>query len=556
MKIKSANKRLQALKSDRSGFIELWRTLSDYHLGHRGRFLRSESKKKKPITSTSQYNNTSRLASRTLAAGMQAGITSPARPWFRLAPSSPALREVKSVKLWLKSVEDTMYRVFSQSNTYNALHTLYTELGVFGTGAMGVYKDFDNVIRCKTYTAGSYMLAMNGVDVVDTMYREYQLTVGECVKQFGKDNCSDDVQRQWNEGNTEALIDVVHVVEPNDDRDKLSPLAKDKRFRSCYYEVGASAKDSDKFLRESGFDVFPILAPRWDVVDGEVYSLDSPGIVALGDTKALQLYEKRKAQSIEKVANPQLQGPANIVNEYKKSGPNDAIASGANGNEKLEPIYGPSYNPRINEVRQEIAENETRVKRAFYEDLFLMLANTDRRQMTAREVAEKHEEKLLMLGPVLERLHNELLDPLIERTFAILQEEGVFPPAPPELEQNGLEVEYVSVLAQAQRMVAVTGIERMIGFAGEAAAAWPEALMKIDIERAIDDYAESVGTDPAIVRSSEEVKQLIEAQRQQQAQQQAMQQAGEMANTAKTLSETDTSGENALHDMLSAAGLQ
>src|SRR5690606_36506931 len=114
---------------------------------------------------------------------MMAGITSPARPWFRLGAPDPDLSEYAPVKWWLHEVQSIMYRVFSHSNTYNALHTLYAELGVFGTAPMGVFKDFNNVIRCKPYTVGSYMLGSNGVNVIDTLYREYEQPVGEIVKQ-------------------------------------------------------------------------------------------------------------------------------------------------------------------------------------------------------------------------------------------------------------------------------------------------------------------------------------------------------------------------------------
>ena len=181
-KIQKYNKRLEQLRTERCYFMDYWGELADYHLTHRGRFLVKRGKQ--PKRNTKQYNNTSRMAARTLASGMMAGITSPARPWFKLGTSDPDMAERKAIKDWLHAVEVLMYRVFSQSNTYNALHSLYSELGVFGTGAMGVYEDFDNVVRCKTYTAGSYMLGLGGDDSVDTFYREYCRTAGQLVKEF------------------------------------------------------------------------------------------------------------------------------------------------------------------------------------------------------------------------------------------------------------------------------------------------------------------------------------------------------------------------------------
>jgi len=233
---------------------------------------------------------------------MMSGITSPARPWFRLGSGDKKLDDVTAVKLWLHDVQTVMYKVFSSSNFYNSLHQLYSELGVFGTASMGIFQDFENVIWCKPYTVGSYMLGMDGQNVNDTIYREYELSVGQVVKQFGLDNCSDSVQKQFKTGNSEAWVKIVHVVEPNADRDDNSVKASDMPFRSVYYEYdrGKSTVE-DKFLRVSGFEEYPILSPRWDVTGEDIYATDCPGITALGDVKALQLAERRKYQGIDKL---------------------------------------------------------------------------------------------------------------------------------------------------------------------------------------------------------------------------------------------------------------
>ena len=552
--INSYNKRLEALRSERSSFIPLYRELSDYHLAHRGRFLTSD-RNKGYKRNTKQINNISRLASRTLASGMMSGITSPARPWFRLGTGDKNLDDIQAVKLWLHEVQQVMYKVFSQSNTYNALHQLYSELGVFGTAAMGVYQDFENVIWCKPYTVGSYMLGLNSQNTADTFYREYEVSVGQCIKQFGEENVSQSVLEQWKKGNSEAWVKIVHAIEPNDDRDGNSPLASQKAWRSVYYEAKSGTKEGiEKFLRESGFDDFPVLAPRWDVTAEDVYATDCPGITGLGDTKALQLAERRKYQALDKIVNPPLQGPSSMKNKLNSGvvGPNDVIWHDQSG-EGLRSIY--DYRPDINAINQEIGNVENRVQRAFYEDLFLMLAQTDRRQITAREVAEKHEEKLLMLGPVLERLHTELLDPLIDRTFNILQQNGVLPEPPPELQNKDLNVEYVSVLAQAQRLVATGAVDRLVGFTSQVAQVWPEARHKVNASRAIDEYAESLGVDPSMIRSDEEVTAMAQAEAQQAAQAQAMATAQQGVDMAKTASETDMSEDNALGATMRRAGL-
>ena len=487
---------------------------------------------------------------------MMAGITSPARPWFRLAPPTPELNEVGAVKEWLHDVEVAMRDVFNQSNIYNALHATYSELGTFGVASLGVFEDFENVIWTKPYTVGSYMLAMNGKNEVDTMYREYELTVAQIVDEFGKDNVSQRVKSAWDKGNTENWIKVIHVVEPNSDRDHMNPMAKHKRFRSVYFEFDVTRGDDNQFLRESGFDTFPILSPRWDATGEDVYGTDCPGMIALGDTKALQLGERRHAQAVDKVVSPPMQVPASLKNKITSA---DLRAG--------ELVYVPDtsaggirsaydFRPDLNAMENKIDKAELRINEAFYVDLFLMLANSDRRQITAREISERHEEKLLMLGPVLERLHTELLDPLIDRTFSIMQQAGILPEPPEELRDVDITVEYISVLAQAQRMVAVGGIERLAGFVGELSAVWPEARHKFDAQQAVDEYGTAVGVSPRVVRSDEDVE-AIEAAEQQAAQAaQQMEAAQQGVGMAQQASQIDTEGQNALTDVMRQAGLR
>src|SRR5207248_10610807 len=114
----------------------------------------------------------------------------------------------------------------------------------------------------------------------------------------------------------------------------------------------------------------------------------------------------------------------------------------------------------LSHLAADIAEVQGRVKEAFYANLFLMLADSDRREITAREIDERHEEKMLMLGPVLERLHDELLDPLVKRVFNIMTRNGMIPPAPRGVRLQHLTVEFISMLAQAQKAVATGAIER------------------------------------------------------------------------------------------------
>jgi hypothetical protein len=147
--------------------------------------------------------------------------------------------------------------------------------------------------------------------------------------------------------------------------------------------------------------------------------------------------------------------------------------------------------------------------------------------MTATEVAERQEEKQLMLGPVLERLHTELLDPLVSHTFARALEANILPPAPEELSGAELQVEFVSMLAQAQKAIEVNAVDRLVGHIGVLAQAGKvDAIDKLDTDKSVERYADHLGVDPDLIVSGDEVALL----RQQRAQQQQAAQAAENAD--------------------------
>jgi hypothetical protein len=182
----------------------------------------------------------------------------------------------------------------------------------------------------------------------------------------------------------------------------------------------------------------------------------------------------------------------------------------------------------------------------------MMIANIERSNVTAREIAERHEEKLLMLGPVLERLHNEMLMPKIDITFDYIVEAGILPPPPDELQDTELNVEFVSVLAQAQRAVGVKDVDRLLNTVGGIATMKqdPSAWDKLDTDQIVDAYADMLGVDPQFIVGDEKVAIVRNQRAKQQAAMQQVAVAQSGAQTAKTMSETDTGGDNALTDLM------
>jgi hypothetical protein len=537
------------LTNDRSSFDPHWRELSDFINPRGSRFLVTDVNRD-DRRNTKIVDPTATLAARTLSSGMMSGITSPARPWFKLATPDPDMMDYGPVKLWLEVVQRRMNEVFNKSNIYQSLPLLYASLGKYSTGAMAVLEDDSDVIRTMMFPIGSYYMANSARGSVDTCFRKFSMTVRQLVMEFGLNNVSDSVKGMWDSGNYESWIEVIHAVYPNIDRDTAKLNSKNKPVKSVYYEVGG---DSDKLLRESGFDEFPIMAPRWEVNGEDVYGSSCPGMIALGQVKALQLEQKRKSQLIDKATNPPMVGPSSLRNQRVSLLPGDiTYIDQVTGQEGFKPAY--LVNPNTADLLADIQDTRQIINSAYFVDLFMMLQNINTRSMPVEAVIEMKEEKLLMLGPVLERLNDECLNPLIDRTFSIMARKNLLPPPPDVLQGMPLRIEYISVMAQAQKSIGLSSLSSTVGFIGQLAHAKPEALDKLNVDQAIDAFAEMSGVSPTVIVPQEQVEQVREQRAQQQQQQQMVAMGMAAAQGAKTLSEAQTADPSVLTALSNAAG--
>jgi hypothetical protein len=533
-----------------------WQDLASFINPDRGFWIGSTPNKGHTPDYTKMIDSTAWRAARILAAGMQSGLTSPARPWFKLGVADPDLNEYLPVREYFDTVQQIMMAVFAHSNIYDCFYSSYEELPIFGTACSIIDENYKDIIRCTNMTCGQYMLD-NGPDGrVDSFARLYWMNIDQLVKQFGIDSLTDkskDLYKQsvspttgqsYRSNQLSRWVQVYHLIERNDERIESRKDFKGMPYRSIYWEVGAP---QEKFLRLSGYWEFPIMAPRWDVIGSDVYGKNNPGRLALGDSKQLQQMATDKLIGLDKMVNPPMQKPNGV--DYINALPNGVSPAGATDKDIIRPLY--QLTIPFSDMRVEIEAVQNAIKEDFYVDLFLMIAQQQDPQETAYEVSKKYEEKLLMLGPVLERLYSEQLKLSVQRTYNILQRGKLLPPLPPELQQSETQIEFISVLAQAQKMIGVTPIMQTVQFVGQVAAvAGPDILDNIDLDEAVSQYAEMSGAPPKLLRDPKVVAQMRQQRQQAQAQQQMMQNGMVLTQGAKNLAQSDTGSNNALTALL------
>lgn len=549
------------LIEERNNYLEEWREISDYIQLRRGRFLAGKGKNAR-ARSKKVLNEKGTFASRTCGAGMLAGVSSPSMPWLKLKTNDKDLNEFTPVKQWLDIAERYLYEVFASSNYYHVKQSAYRDMADFGQGPVLIDEDFDNVINCYCSPPGEYTLSVDHRGVVDTMFRDMVMTTQQVFEKFyGRGNIPREIWEAYNRGDYRRQWQIVGLDQPNHRQIKGLPGALGAPFIKVFYCIDCTDSDSNAILDVKPTYENPISSPRWEVQPNDIYG-DGPGSLILSTVKSLQVLERRKGQMVDKMATP----PVQVPGEMQKSkglishAPGGATyypaqtIGGGSGGRPIGPLYEVS-GPQLQAVMMEMQVLEGRVDVGYFVDLFMATLNSNRRQITAREIEEKHEEKLIALGPVLERTHYEGLNNDVKRAFGILQRHRVLPPPPPEMRDRRLEVEYTSLLAVAQKAVSAGPIERFAGFLGNLSAVNPEILDKWDMDQTVDEYGDAVGVPAALVRSDEQVEEMRASRAQQQQAAASMETAKLGADTAAVLSKADTGRDsNLLADLLGNGG--
>jgi len=312
-------------ENEYSSFMPHYQDIADHIMPRRYIFNSDEKSNRGKKMNQKILDSTATLAQRTFRAGMLAGTTSPSRVWSQLAPPDPGMKEFGPVKDYLYTVNRIIHNVFSRTNLYNELGPCFGDLGNFATGAILMEEDFENYLRFYSAPLGTYRIALGADLKVNTFMREIRFNVMQVVQKFGRlkssghidwSNFSDQVRIAWENARYLEEVDVVHMIMPNKDHKPGSFRAKDKKFSSSYYECDHRTMQDgrDVFLRDSGYDFFPALVPRWEVAGEDTYGTDCPGMMALGDIRELQLMKKRKSQAVEYMSRPPLKAPVALEN--------------------------------------------------------------------------------------------------------------------------------------------------------------------------------------------------------------------------------------------------
>ena len=514
MKINEIIELSKQLKDERGTLEAHWQELAERFLPIKSTVTESRTPGEK--LRTTNYDSTAMDSLIIFAAGLHSYLTNPSSRWFELGVEDEEQRNNQEVKEWLQACQATIFRAFNNSNFNQQIHETYIDFGCFGTACLYEEEDPKRWIRFYTRPPVECLIMENEREEVDVNIRQCKYTVRQAYRKWGT-NAGQKVLDLVKANKWTEKISVYHSTMPRYEREEGKQDSRNLPFESKYIE--ASQKH---LLSEGGYSEFPYFCPRMIKVSGETYGY-SQTMIALPDVKTLNSMSKTILKAAQKQVDPPIVVPSDGYILPFKTTAGSVNFKEVGLNEEVEVLKTESRGALPVGLEME-EQRRMQIRRALFVDLFMTLAKINQ-EMTATEVRERISEKMLILGPILGRLMNELLDPLIHRTFSILLKLGKIPPVPESLinpntgNPSDYTITYISPLAKAQRMTEAQSINDFLVTVSAINNIAPQAVDNINVDKTVKRLADIYNVPADILNSDEEVG-AIRQERQQQMQQQ------------------------------------
>lgn len=516
-KAKKVCQKFEKLKSDRVNWDSYWEELAKFILPRKdevyGMVVPGEKK------GHNLYDSTSIHANELLASALHSMLTNPSSVWFGLSTGDKGLDQNKEVRQWMQDAVLKMIQVLNKSNFQTEIHETYLDLGSVGTTSLRIEEDEDSVVRFFASSIYEVYIEENSKGIVDTVYREYDYTLRQIVQEFGEDKLTIELQQQYIKDAT-VKYKIVHAIEPV------------KNGSDIFASYHVLKEKNSVLLREGKFNEKPYAIPRWTKITGEKYGR-SPGMKSLPDIKMLNSMMKTMIRAAQKAADPPLMIPDNGFLLPVRTQPGGSNIYRAGTKDRIEPLL---TGGRIDINDTMVEQARQRIRSAFFIDQLQLQQGP---QMTATEVMQRTEENLRMMGPILGRLNNELLKPIIDRVFGIMFRKGFFGEIPKPLQGKDLEIRYVSQISKAQRSGEADTFTRVIQSIAPILEMQPQMLENINGDEVLRYHAEVFGLPEEMLRGREEVEQSRQQAAQQQAAMMQSQQDNVDADTAQKMSKAE-----------------
>jgi hypothetical protein len=323
--------------------------------------------------------------------------------------------------------------------------------------------------------------------------------------------CPEIVTQKMDAGSDEQ-IKVIFAVYPNKSAGSAAArvLTPEKRPYQYVYML----YDNKEVFDRGGYYEMPVTVPRWELTDESIWG-HSPAHYALADILTLNQLVELDIKSREKVIDPAL-----LAEERALMSDLDLSPGAVNVVRARDGISPFESAARFDAVESSIVRLQMAIQRYFYID---QLELKESPAMTATEVQVRYELMQRLLASTMSRIKEDMLDPIVQRTFNMLWRAGEFEDPPEGVEVGEYDVHYVGPLSRSMRFDQAASIERwitqlqMIAQAGGEEAT--DVLLVPDFEKIARHAAVQLNIPTELTRDTDDVQEDMQNRRAQRAEQ-------------------------------------
>ena len=537
-KVRSVLDRLSSMEGEREAWETLWQDISDYILPRKSSINTVEPQGNNRMYRV--HDTTAIRANEKFASGIYGYLTPPDKPWFALEAENADIQAIPEVRDWFATVNRRIRRTLVQSNFPEQIHETYLQLGAFNTACMYLEEGIEKPLIFTDIPCSKYFIQENPEGYVDTVYRKFDLTCKQAVQKFGEENLPYQIVEKYKskvKTDFNSKFQFVHAVEPRDNYD-------DKKMDNLNMPVASYwvCIDFNYLIGESGYMEMPYFCVRYSKSNVEVYGRGA-GTAHLSDVKQINQMEKTIMKQAEKLVDPPIMMPMDSVSNYRfRTAPNAInYYKATDPRNKPEPFF---INSTGNMVygEEKLEQKRNVIREAWHNDFFQAITNVDH-QMTATEVLERVEEKIVLFSPIMARLQTELYQPMLERCFNILYRRQELPPLPEALMIDPrFKISYFGKISQAMKMIENKATLQTLEQVIPMAEIKPEILDLYDFDKIGRAMSLNNGMPVDFLNDEKEIEMI----RQQRAQQQMLAQQAELAQMNSQTNKNDAQAQQML----------
>lgn len=505
---KTLAKRRETLRGPRENFDTIYEDVSKYIVPSRREILSRHTPGRRRTDSL--FDSTAPDACALAAAAAHGSMTPETFKWFAPELDDPELAAITGVDDWSYRVSDVMFRTINASNFHAEGQEIWYDLFAYATGCGYLEEDDEeldpsgrfNGVRFFSFQPGTYVISESPRGIVNTIFRDFSLSLNAVVARFGESSLSDGLRKKYaNERTKYESVDLCHAVMPAEDY----PEKSKGPFVSVYFEC-----EKGNVLRRRDVDAFPYFVPRWTKASGEVYGR-GPGINALPNIRTLNRVVELMLRNAAKVVDP----PLEVLNRNVIGDISLAPASW-NSVKQLNSIRTMDLAGRFDLTQLQLEDLRGAIRRAFLVDQ-IQFPPMQGTPASATEIVTRMELMRRILGPVYGRVLNEWHTVMLSLVYRMMAERGALPDPPTELLRKtggsavNIRFRFENALTRAQSLVDVEAVTRAIAIISQYISVFPEVADYADMREAGKFILEASRVPAILIRSDAEANVVRDA---------------------------------------------